>query len=144
MYNINAINNNFMNKAVKIAKTSKCLRQKVCAIITSNDFEMSIGVNRVPLNVRNCTICVRELSKIKSGTQLEKCNALHAEQIAIMYCKTKKNLKMYVTHFPCPICAKMIIEQGIKTVIYKLDYIDNDNISKKLFKQAKIELIKLH
>ena len=80
-----------------------------------------------------------------SGVFSHNCTGCHAEMNAIIQAAiTGVNIAgatLYCTTFPCNICAKMIINCGIKKIYYVGDY--NDQRSKDLFKQTNIEVIKL-
>ena len=87
---------------------------------------------------------MRKKLNIPSGTRQETCYAVHAEQNAI--CQAAKmgfqvdGATIYVTHQPCTICTKMIINAGIKKVVYKHGY--PDEFSLVLLKEAGVELVK--
>lgn len=82
--------------------------------------------------------------QIESGTRAELCYAAHAEQNAIIqaarYGINISGATLFCTHQPCVICAKMIINAGIRRVVYKEGY--PDEFSVELFKEAGTELIK--
>ena len=73
------------------------------------------------------------------------CYAVHAEQNAIAQAAkmgiSVEGATIYVTHQPCTICTKMIINAGIKKVIYEYGY--PDDFSKELLKEAGVELINI-
>ena len=87
--------------------------------------------------------CMRDEMGIASGTRAELCYAGHAEQNAI--CQAAKRgisvegATIYVTHQPCVICAKMIVNSGITRIMYKHPY--PDEFSLKILEEAGIELI---
>ncbi|MEG2274283.1 MAG: deaminase, partial [Clostridia bacterium] len=89
-------------------------------------------------------ICMRDELNIKSGTQQEKCYAVHAEQNAIIQAAklgvSVDGATLYCTHQPCAICTKMIINSGISRVVYKYPY--PDEFAFQLMNEAKIELVK--
>ena len=74
----------------------------------------------------------------------EVCYAVHAEQNAI--CQAAKmgisleGATLYCTHQPCVICARIIINSGVKRIIYKHGY--PDQFAMQLFEEAKMEIIK--
>ena len=74
----------------------------------------------------------------------EVCYAVHAEQNAIIQAAklgiSLEGATMYVTHQPCVICTRMILNSGIKTVIYKNGY--PDAFALELFSQSEVKLIK--
>ena len=74
----------------------------------------------------------------------EVCYAVHAEQNAIIQAAklgvSLEGATMYVTHQPCVICTRMIINSGIKRVIYKNGY--PDEFALELFGRSDVELVK--
>jgi dCMP deaminase len=72
---------------------------------------------------------------------------VHAEANAILNATTTlDNAKIYVSLFPCNECAKLIIQSGIKTVYYSCDKYNGtqiNNVSKRLFKNSKVEFIEI-
>ena len=83
---------------------------------------------------------MRDEMNIASGTRAELCYAVHAEQNAI--CQAAKlgisleGATLYCTHQPCTICTRLIINSGIKRVVYKYPY--PDEFSMRLFDEAGI------
>ena len=73
--------------------------------------------------------CLRKKRGIPSGTHAETCYAIHAEQNAIIQAaklgSSIYGATLYCTHQPCVICAKMIVNSGIKRVVYKHGYPDD-------------------
>ncbi len=121
----------FMELTEQIATWSSCLRRQVGAVIVKDKRIMTTGYNGAPAGVQTCVEkgkCLREELHIPSGTHAETCYAAHAEQNAIIQAAREgislKGCKLYCTHQPCVVCAKMIINAGIKEVIYKEGYPD--------------------
>lgn len=137
----------FGNIAILASTRSTCIRRKVGAVIVRDNTLLSTGYNGVPCGINHCTAesCIRNAKSIPSGTQLDICLGLHAEQNAIIHAaKNGVNIKdgiIYCTTFPCLTCAKMIINCGIKEVIFANDY-EDDN-SKKMLALAGIKIRKL-
>lgn len=130
-----------------VASRSTCLRRKVGAIIVKNKRILATGYNGPPEGVPHCDElggCLRDKLNVPSGERMELSRAVHAEQNAIIQAaKLGVNIEggtMYVTHHPCFICAKMLINAGIKRIIYKEGY--PDEFSKEILKQAGIEVLK--
>ena len=125
----------WMNIAKEIAKRSYDPRLQVGAIIVSNDNStvLSVGYNGNYAGGPNVQASEKEGD---SGF-------LHSEINAIIKCDYHfhKDKVMYVTHFPCPMCCKAIINAGIKTVIY--DKIYRDMNGSEFFKQTGVEAIKM-
>lgn len=128
----------FMAIARLTAMRSKDPSTQVGAVIVGNDNRiLSIGYNGTPNGFKD-----DEFPWDREGTTLETKYAYvcHAEMNAIInYRGSRKeleNAKVYVDLFPCNECAKMIIQSGIKEVIYLSDkYAQTDAIiaSKKMF-----------
>lgn len=136
----------YMNYARNISKKANCIKGQVGAIIVKRNKILAEGVNSVPNGIKPCTeeSCLRKKLKLKSGEHQELCFVVHAEQNALLDAlEKKKNVKnstLYVTKKPCIICTKMLINAGIKKIIYLEDY--PDKYSKKLLNEAKIEISK--
>ena len=106
---------------LKVLKTkSKCKRRQVGCIIAKEGFILGTGYNKPLIGNRGC--CRRHTSN--SGEDIANCNAIHAEQMAIIEAGKRGcfGATMYVTTFPCEICAKMIIFAGIAKVVYQESY----------------------
>ncbi len=130
-----------------VATWSSCLRRQVGAVIVKEKRIMTTGYNGAPAGVKTCVErgeCLRERLHIPSGTHAETCYAAHAEQNAIIQAAREgislKGCVLYCTHQPCVVCAKMIINAGIKEVIYKEGY--PDEFSLKILNEAGVKLTK--
>ena len=136
----------FLEIVEMIKERSTCLRRKVGAIIVKDKRIITSGYNGAPSGCTHCEEkgCLREQLKIPSGQRHELCRASHAEQNAIvqaaMHGVSINDSTIYVTAQPCVICSKLIINAGIKKVVFKGDY--PDDLSMELLKEAKIEIIK--
>ena len=139
----------FMNLAETVAEWSSCYQSNrhVGAVVVKDKRVLTTGYNGAPSGIKSCAErgeCLRRVKNIPSGTMQEVCYAVHAEQNAI--CQAAKlgisldGATFYVTHQPCVICTRMIINSGIKKVIYKIGY--PDEFAVELFKQSDVELIK--
>ncbi len=131
----------FMELTEQVGSWASCLRRKVGAIIVRDNRVMATGYNGAPTGIQSCTSrgkCLRVENHIASGTHAEICYAAHAEQNAIIqaakYGVEIDGATLYCTHQPCVICAKMIINAGIKRVVYKEGY--PDEFSMELFAEA--------
>lgn len=139
----------FMEVAQQIAGWSSCARKgrQVGAITVKDKRIMTTGYNGAPAGVKTCVEkgkCLRDELNIPSGTHAETCYAAHAEQNAIIQAAKEgvslKGCVLYCTHQPCVVCAKMIINSGIKEVIYKEGY--PDAFSVEICAEAGVKLIK--
>ncbi len=142
--------NRFIEMAEVVGTWSSCYQENrhVGAVIVKNKRILATGYNGAPSGVESCKDkgeCLRKKLNIPSGTRHEVCYAVHAEQNAI--CQAAKlgisveGATIYVTHQPCTICTKMIINAGIKKVVYKYGY--PDDFSKVLLEEAGVELINI-
>jgi len=133
-----------MEIATMVAKRSTCLRRHVGAVIVKDKRILATGYNGAPSGLRHCEEvgCIREKEEIPSGQRHELCRGLHAEQNAIIQAAyhgvSIKDSTLYCTNFPCVICAKMIINAGIKEVIYKEGY--DDPLAMEILKEAGIRV----
>ncbi len=121
-----------MKMAIEESKNANCVKGKVGAIIVLNGEILGKGNNSVPRGCIPCTIdtCLRKKYNLQSGERQELCRVVHAEQNAILNSLMKgydlSNSSIYVTKSPCMICAKLIINVGIKKVIYANKYPDEE------------------
>ena len=131
----------FMNIAKVVSLRSNCLKRKVAAIIVRDRRVISTGYNGTPRGTRNCYEggCPRCAGFADSGTRLEECLCSHGEENAITQAAyhgvSVKGGTLYSTFAPCLMCTKMIINAGIREVVYNQDYPLNET-SFKLFQEA--------
>jgi dCMP deaminase len=136
----------FMSILDTVKERSTCLRRKVGAIIVKDKRIIATGYNGAPSGLKHCyeVGCLREQLNIPSGQNHELCRGIHAEQNAIiqaaMYGVSINEATIYITHNPCVQCAKMIINAGIKRVVFCGEY--PDMLSKQLLEEAGIVLDK--
>ena len=120
----------FMEITRLVARRSSCLRRQVGAVLVKDKNILASGYNGVPTGITHCaeTGCLRAKLNVPSGERHELCRGLHAEQNAIIQAaKHGTNIDgatLYSTTMPCIICAKMIINAGIKRVVYEEGYAD--------------------
>lgn len=138
----------FMQMAELTSKRSTCLRRKVGAIIVKDRHIIATGYNGAPRGIPHCDEkggCYRQQHNVPSGQRHELCRALHAEQNAIIQAATLgqsiEGATIYITHQPCVICAKMIINAGIKRIIVKEGY--PDELAVEILQEAGIKVVKL-
>jgi len=138
----------FAEIADLVSTRSTCLRNHVGAVIVKDAQILSTGYNGAPKGLPHCEElggCLRERSGIKSGERHELCRGLHAEQNAIIQAAyhgvSVKGAKMYCTTLPCSICTKMIINAGIKEVIYIEGY--PDELAIELVQQSNLKIRKI-
>lgn len=134
--------NYFMNLAKQVATRSTCDRAYVGAVIVDEEKRV-IATGYNGSTGKNSPHC-EDVGHIMRNNH---CIAtVHAEQNAIADCartgKAVKNSTIYVTHFPCLNCCKLIISAGIKKVVYEEGY-NIDEYAVSLFKINDIEIQKI-
>lgn len=133
-------NEYFIEMAKLTAKRSTCLRRQVGAIIVKDNHVIATGYNGAPKGLKHCEEvgCLREQLNVPSGERHELCRALHAEQNAIIQAavlgESIEGASMYITTQPCVICAKMIINAGIKKLYITESY--PDELALNMLKEA--------
>lgn len=136
----------FLKIAQLVASRSTCLRRQVGAVIVKENRLLATGYNGAPNNTPHCFQlkggCLREQMGIPSGERQELCRGLHAEQNAILQAAafgvSLKKSVCYCTHQPCVTCAKMLINAGIKRVVYMGEY--PDKLAVQMLKEGKVKL----
>ncbi|MFC1616803.1 cytidine/deoxycytidylate deaminase family protein [Candidatus Margulisiibacteriota bacterium] len=137
----------FIKIAAIVSERSTCHRHHVGAVIVKDKQILTTGYNGAVKGIKDCLEkgCLRNQLNIASGTRQEICRAAHAEQNAIVQAANQginiNNADIYCTHSPCIICAKLIVNSGIKKVCTFNSYADNQ--FKLLFKEAKIDFVVL-
>lgn len=111
-----------------VKQRSTCLRRRVGCLITAGPGAVAIGYNGTISGSPHCSQCLRQELEIPSGQRHEICRAIHAEQNAIAqaayYGIPVHGATMYITHKPCIICFKLIMQAGISKILYKESYPD--------------------
>ncbi len=137
----------FMKMAYLIAEWTSCYVEgrSIGAVIVKDKRIMTTGYNGAPQGLKTCKErgeCMRRKLGIASGTRAEVCYAIHAEQNAILQAAKLgiaiDGATLYCTHQPCSVCAKMIINVGIRRVVYQQGY--PDTFSLELFEEAGVLL----
>lgn len=135
----------FMELATVVASRSTCLRRAVGAILVKERRILSTGYNGPPMGLRHCSEvgCLREKLGVPSGERHELCRGLHAEQNAIIQAAVHgisiKGATLYVTHQPCIVCAKMLINAQVDKIVFNGDY--PDRLSRDMLEEAGIRLV---
>ncbi len=129
-----------------VSLRSTCLRRKVGALIVKDKNILATGYNGAPSGVAHCMEvgCLRERLDIKSGERHELCRGLHAEQNAIIQAaKHGTNINgstLFCTTMPCIICSKMIINAGIRKIVYEEGY--PDRLAEEMIGEAGIDIVR--
>lgn len=117
----------FMDIAYRSAEMSYAKRLRVGAVITRDNRIISTGFNGSPPGHDNC--CELET---ENGVLVTKESTIHAEENAILFAArtgiSTENATIYCTSSPCLPCARLIVNVGIRSVIYKDKYRDNSGV----------------
>jgi dCMP deaminase len=123
----------YLLMAQQWGKLSHCKRKQVGALIVKDSMIISDGYNGTPTGFDNC--CEDENEKTLWYV-------LHAEANAIMKVAKSTNnsngATLYITLSPCKECSKLVLQSGIKRVVYMKSYKDDSGI--KFLKQAGVEV----
>jgi dCMP deaminase len=134
----------FMDIADLVSRRSTCLRRSVGAVLVRDRRVLATGYNGAPSGLLHCLDvgCLREQLGVPSGERHELCRGLHAEQNAIIQAAlhgvSVNGSTLYCTNQPCIICAKMIINAGIITIVIKDGY--RDKLAEDILKEAGVEV----
>jgi dCMP deaminase len=137
----------FMDITALVAKRSTCRRRSVGAIIVKDKRILTTGYNGAPSSIKHCIDagCLRVELNVASGERHELCRGIHAEQNAIIQAALHgvsiKDSTLFCTNLPCSICAKMIINAGIRKIYYLSGYADP--LSVDMLKEAVVEVKKI-
>ena len=136
----------FMGITQLVAQRSTCLRRKVGAMAVRDRRILTTGYNGAPAKLKHCLEvgCLRERNNIPSGERHELCRAIHAEQNVIIQAAfhglSIAGSTIYSTTLPCVICAKMLINSGVKRIVYLEGYADP--LSLEMLEEAGVSLEK--
>ncbi|MCB8816245.1 deoxycytidylate deaminase [Desulfosporosinus shakirovi] len=136
----------FIQMAQVVARRSTCLRRQVGAVMVKDKQILSTGYNGSPSGLQHCDEvgCLRQSLGVPSGERHEICRAVHAEQNALVQAAKHgvaiAGADLYTTHQPCVLCTKLLINAGIKRVIYTHSY--PDHLAVEMAREAGLELVK--
>ena len=137
----------FMQMAQVVAGRSTCLRRQVGAVMVKDKQILSTGYNGSPSGLQHCDEvgCLRQTLNVPSGERHEICRAVHAEQNALVQAAKHgvaiAGADLYVTHQPCVLCTKLMINVGIRRVVYTHSY--PDQLAVAMASEAGLELVQL-
>lgn len=139
----------FMNIALVVASRANCSTRKVAAVVVKERRIISTGYNGTPRGTKNCNEggCERCANRTlaTAGQNLSECTCSHGEENAIVQAAyhgtSLKGGTLYTTFSPCLTCAKMIINSGIREVVYNSAYPMGEK-SFELMREAEVILRK--
>lgn len=133
----------FLKIASVVAERATCLRHHVGAVAVRDKHILATGYNGAASGLKDCLElgCLRDDKDIPSGTRHEVCRGIHAEQNVIIQATlhgvSLEDATIYVTHTPCILCAKMLVNAKIKRFVAFGMYADNS--FRELFVEANVE-----
>ena len=138
----------FIKIAGLVSERSTCIKRKVGSVLVKDSHILSTGYNGAPSGFNHCTpeTCVRQ--NLKGGEKPELCRGVHAEinciiQAAIHGTSILGNTILYSTHFPCMSCLKLIINAGIKRLVYREGYNMENKIKEELLNESSLNVQQL-
>ena len=127
--------------ALLTARRATCLRRQVgCVFLDSRGHVLATGYNGVAAGLRHCNEVTERVSNTvlggapmfnnacpgaqsPSGTNLDECQAIHAEQNALLQCRDVYQLHTcYVTVSPCVTCAKLLLNTSCERIVFAVNY----------------------
>ncbi|MDO9538079.1 MAG: cytidine/deoxycytidylate deaminase family protein [Thermoplasmata archaeon] len=139
-----SIDEYFMRMAHLASERSTCLRRKVGAVIVKDKRVLTTGYNGAPKGIEHCETagCIRQKMNVPSGERHELCRGVHAEQNAIIQAAvfgvSIQGGTIYITNYPCSVCAKLMLNAGITEVVYDGEY--KDDLAIQLLSEGKINV----
>jgi dCMP deaminase len=133
----------FLKIASVVAERSTCHRHHVGAVAVRGKHILATGYNGAASGLRDCLDlgCLRDDMDVPSGTRHEICRAIHAEQNVIIQAAlhgiSLEDATIYVTHSPCILCAKMLVNAKLKRFVTFGEYADE--AFRELFEEAGIK-----
>lgn len=137
----------FMQITADVAVRATCVKRKVGAILVCENRILSTGYNGTPKGFTHCDKkgCLRKKLAVPSGERHELCRGLHAEQNAIIQAAWHgvkiEGSTLYCTYQPCVICVKMMINAGIKRLVYSGNY--PDKLAQEFLRASEIKVARL-
>lgn len=110
----------FLSMALMLSEQSTCARRSVgCILVDKNYHIIGSGYNGVPFGMEHCIDSPCEGAKLASGSGLDVCFAIHAEQNALMQCHDVHKINSaYITTSPCMHCIKMLLNTSCRNIYY--------------------------
>jgi dCMP deaminase len=114
----------FSELAALVSRRSTCARRSVgCVLVNRMGHILATGYNGVPRGRRHCIDTPCPGAGLPSGTGLDACEAIHAEQNALLQCKDVMEIHTaYVTAMPCMTCTKLLLNTACHLIVYAEPY----------------------
>lgn len=107
-----------------VSERSTCARRQVgCVLVDSHRHVLATGYNGVPAGWRHCTDHPCPGAGGASGEQLDLCEAIHAEQNALLQCEDVQTIwTAYCTDSPCITCVKLLLNTACRRIVFIRPY----------------------
>ena len=115
----------FLRMALLVSERGTCVRRKVgCILVNKKNHVLATGYNGNPSGFSHCLDNPCKGANSKSGKDLDKCEAIHAEQNALLQCKDVYDIHtVYCTVSPCIHCIKLLLNTSTKKIVFGEKYI---------------------
>lgn len=142
-----SVDKHMMLIAQVVSFRSTCIRHRFGCVISKDGKIVSTGYNGAVKGAVHCLDkgCIRNKLGIESGTKIEICDAVHAEQNAIIQAgNNAEGGTLYVNGTPCITCSKMMVNAGIKKIVIPENdpYPDKEGI--KIIRNSGIDILELN
>ncbi len=135
----------FMKMAYLVRERGTCLRRRVGAVAVRDRRVLATGYNGPPRGLPHCDElggCLRDKLNVPSGERAELSRAVHAEQNivaqAAFHGASIRGATIYVTNHPCSTCAKILINAGVKEIVFSEGY--PDQLGKDILKASTVKV----
>jgi len=114
----------FSNMAQLVSRRATCARRSVgCVLVSGRGHVLATGYNGPPSGSDHCIDSPCPGASYPSGAGLERCEAIHAEQNALLQCRDVFQIETaYVTTMPCMTCIKLSLNTSCQRIVYVEDY----------------------
>ncbi len=118
----------FLRMALFVSERGTCVRRKVgCILVNKKNHVLATGYNGNPSGFSHCLDNPCKGANSTSGKDLDKCEAIHAEQNALLQCKDVYDIDtVYCTVSPCIHCVKLLLNTSAKKIVFGEKYIQKD------------------
>jgi dCMP deaminase len=131
----------FMRLADLASKRTNCMKRAVGAVIVRENRVIATGYNGTPRGTTNCNTggCPRCNGGARRGEKLDECLCMHAEANAIVEAGGSRGATLYTNLCPCLPCMKLIVQAGVREVVYRAMYAMDDQ-SRALAREAGVAM----
>lgn len=143
----------FMGLTYFVSTRSSCHDRKIGAILVKGNTLIGTGYNGAPRGIDDCMtkrdFCQREANrKSKNEKEYFNCPTVHSEVNALVNNNyiggpSTKGATLYTSVFPCTECSKLLINAGVKDIVYAEGFQNDSGLAMKLFEEAGVKARKI-